>query len=118
MLPPVDFLRELVDVPQRALVDVDAAGDVAIEQERLGERDLVVLGARARLQRQRQRFAAAEEVRGLERQLAEEAFELRHAGAERQLVAVLLFQLQRDVDLVLLAGRLLDVDALALLRGS
>lgn len=44
------FLRELVDVAQRALVDVHAAGDVAIEQERLGEGDLVVLGARAGLQ--------------------------------------------------------------------
>ena len=106
------FLRELIDVAQRALVDVDAAGDIAIEQERLRERELVVLRPRPDLQRHRERLAAAEEVRGLERQLAEEALELRHAGAERQLVAVLLLELQRDVDLVLLAGRLLDVDAL------
>src|SRR5215203_1148356 len=106
-------LRELVDVAQRPLVDVDAAGDVAVEQERLGERDLVILGARASLQRQRQRLAAAEEIRRLERELAEEAFELRHARAERELVAVLLFELEGDVDLVFLTRGLLDVDPLA-----
>src|SRR5215203_738306 len=90
-------LRELVDVAQRPLVDVDAAGDVAVEQERLGERDLVILGARASLQRQRQRLAAAEEIRRL----------------ERELVAVLLFELEGDVDLVFLTRGLLDVDPLA-----
>src|SRR5215203_2685218 len=90
-------LRELVDVAQRPLVDVDAAGDVAVEQERLGERDLVILGARASLQRQRQRLAAAEEIRRL----------------ERELVAVLLFELEGDVDLVFLTRSLLDVDPLA-----
>ena len=45
------FLRELIDVARRALVDVDAAGDVAIEQERPGERDLVIFRARSDLQR-------------------------------------------------------------------
>src|SRR4030095_7244289 len=40
---------------------------------------------------------------------AKKAFELRHAGAERQLIAVLLLELQRDVDLVLLSWRLLDL---------
>ena len=107
------LLRELADVADVPLVDVDAAGDVAVEQERLGERQLVVLGARPALQRQGEALAAAEEVRGLERQLAEEPLELRDAGAEGELVAVLLFELQRDVDLVLLVRRLLDVDVLA-----
>ena len=76
--------------------------------------DLVVLGAVALLRGDAERLAAAEEVRGLERQLPEEAVELRHAGAERQLVAVLLLELQRDVDLVVDARRLLDVDRVAL----
>src|SRR5207244_13613858 len=66
--------------------------------------------------RQREAFAAAEEVRGLERELAEEAFELRHAGAEGELIAVLLFELQLEIDFVLLARRLLDVDVLAALE--
>ena len=95
------LLRVVADVLQRALVDVEAAGDVAVEQERLGERQLIVLRAIAGLHRDRQALAAAEEVRGLERQLAEEALVLRDAGAERQLVAVLLLELQRDVDVVL-----------------
>ena len=42
----------------------------------------VVLRARPGLQRHRQALAAAEEVRRLERELAEEALELRDAGAE------------------------------------
>ena len=45
------LLRVLTDVLERALVNVEAAGDVAIEEERLGERDLIVLGAATRLQR-------------------------------------------------------------------
>ena len=39
-------------------------------------------------------------------------FELRDAGAEGELVAVLLLELQLDVDLVVCARRLLDVDVL------
>ena len=92
------LLRVVADVLQRPLVDVEAAGDVAVEEERLGERQLVVLRAVARLHRHGQALAAAEEVRRLERELAEEAFVLRDAGAERQLIAVLLLELQRDVD--------------------
>jgi hypothetical protein len=38
---------------QRALVDVEAAGDVAVEEERLGKRQLIVLRAIASLQRAR-----------------------------------------------------------------
>ena len=41
------LLRELADVADVALEDVDAAGDGAVEQVRLGEGDLVVLRARA-----------------------------------------------------------------------
>ena len=63
MLPPVDLLRVVADVLQVALVDVEPAGHVPVEQERLGERQLIVLGAIARLQRQRQALAAAQEVR-------------------------------------------------------
>ena len=98
-------LRELIDVADLALEDVDAGGDRPVEQERLGERDLVVLRPRPGLERQRQRLAAAHEVRGLERQLTEEPLELRHAGAERELVAVLLLELQRDVDVALRSRR-------------
>ena len=107
------LLRELADVADLLPEQVQAAGDVAVEQERLGERQRVVLRARAALQRDGQALAAAEEVRGLERQLAEEALELRDAGAEGQLIAVLLFELQPHVDLVLLVRRLVDVDVLA-----
>ena len=110
------LLRELADVADVGLEQVEAAGDVAVEEERLGEGERVVLRARAGLQRERQAFAAAQEVRGLERQLAEEAFELRDAGAEGQRIAVLLLELQPDVDLVRLVRRLLDVDVLAALE--
>ena len=88
--------------------------DGPVEEERLGEAELVVLRARALLQGDRERFAAAQEVRRLERQLPEEAFVLRHARAEGELVAVLLLHLEPDVDLVLGIGRLLDVDRLVL----
>ena len=93
-------LRELADVLDLLVEDVDARRDRAIEEERLGEADLVVLGAVALLRRHAERLAAAEEVRRLERELAEEALVLRDAGAERDLVAVLLLELQPDVDLV------------------
>ena len=109
-------LRELALVANLARVDVDAGGHRPVEEERLGECELIVLRAIALLRGRAERLAAAEEVRGLERQLAEEAVELRHAGAERQLVAVLLFELERDVDLVVGVRRLLDVDGLAFER--
>ncbi len=89
---------------------VDADRDRPVEQVRLAERDLVLPGLRALLQRDAERLAAAEEVRRLERQLAEEPVELRHAGAERDLIAVLLLELQLDVDLVVHARRRRDVD--------
>ena len=44
-------LRELADVADLADEEVDAGGHRPIEQERLGERDLVVLGAVALLRR-------------------------------------------------------------------
>jgi len=78
------FLRELADVADVRLENLRAARDVAIEEERLGERQRVVLRARAALDRHQQALAASEEVRRLERQLTEHAFELRHAGAEGQ----------------------------------
>src|SRR4051812_17661299 len=106
-------LRELADVADVLAEDVEAAGDVAIEEERLLERKRVVLRARAGRHRQREALAAAEEVRRLEGQLTEEALEFGDAGAKRQLIAVLLFELQLDVDLVRRVGRLLDVDVLA-----
>ena len=104
------LLRELVDVVDVVLEDLDAARHVAVEQERLGEPERVVLRERPGLQRHRQAFAAAQKFERLERELAEEAFELRDAGAERELVAVLFLQLQPDVDLVRLVRGLLDVD--------
>ncbi len=110
------LLRERADVVDRPVEDVDAAGDRAVEQVRLAERQLVVLVALAGQHRQRQRFALAEEIRRLEGELGEGALELRHAGAERQLVAVLLLELQGDVDLVLLARRLVDLDVLVALE--
>ena len=112
-VPPVDCCVNWLDVADFAAEQVRAAGDVAIEEERLGERQRVVLRALAALQRHGQALAAAEEVGGLERQLAEEAFELRDAGAEGELVAVLLFELHLHVDLVVDVGRLVDVDVLA-----
>ena len=44
------LLRELADVADVAPEEVEAAGDVAVEQERLGERELIVLRPRAGLQ--------------------------------------------------------------------
>src|SRR6185436_19652420 len=82
--------------------------DVAVEEKRLGETQAVVLRARSRLDRDREALTAPEEVRGLERQLAEKALVLRHAGAERQLVAVLLLELQPHVHPRVLAVRLVD----------
>src|SRR5690606_26028607 len=89
--------------------EIGPDGDRSLEQVRLGERDLVVLRLRALLQRHADRLTAAQEVRRLERELPEEAVELRHAGAEGELVAVLLLEPQRDVDLVVGARRLHDV---------
>ncbi len=109
-------LRELADVPHVVPVQIDAAGDVAVEQERLGEGQRVVLRAGAGRQRHREALAPAEEVARLERRLAEEALELGDAGAEADLVAVLLFQLHLDVDLVGDARRLVDGDVLAVLE--
>src|SRR6185295_12044911 len=107
------LLRELPDVADVLLEQVEAAGDVAVEEERLAEGERVVLRARTGLHREGEALAAAEEVGGLERQLAEEAFELRHAGAEGELVAVLFLELQLQIDFVLLAWGLLDVDVLS-----
>ena len=92
------LLRVVADVVERPLEDVEAAGDVAIEQVRLGERELIVLRPIARRHLHGQALAAAHEVRRLERQLAEHALVLRHAGAEGELIAVLLRQLHRHVD--------------------
>ncbi len=94
-------LRELADV-------ADVAGGrgstppVMLRSNRNGsvKPTVVVLRARPGLQRHRQALAAPQKVRRLERQLAEEALELRDAGAEAELVAVLLLELQPDVDLV------------------
>src|SRR5262249_30463317 len=71
------------------------------------------LRARSTLSRHGETFATAEEIRRLERQLSEDAFELRYAGAKRQLVAILLFQLHLDVDLVVDVLNLVDGDVLA-----
>src|SRR4029077_6257387 len=55
---------------------------------------------------------APEEVRRLEGQLTEEPLELRDAGTERELVAVLLLELHPHVHLALGARQLLDGDVL------
>ena len=104
------FLRVGVLIAQLALEQMSTPAVIG-RSNRYGsaEGELVVLGERARHDRERRALAAAEEVRCLERELSEEAFELRDAGAEGQLVPVLLLELQRDVDLVLLAGDLLDL---------
>ena len=109
-------LRVDVDVLVLALVDVDAERHRPVEQERLAERDLIVLRAAPLLGLDRERLAAAEEVRRLERQLTEEAFELRHAGAKRQLIAVLLLERQLEVDLVVCSRCLLDADCIPFQR--
>ena len=98
---PVEACVNWLDVLDLLVEDVDAGGDRPIEEERLGEPDLVVLRAVALLRRHAEGLAAAEEVRRLERELPEEALVLRDAGAERDLVAVLLLELQPDVDLAL-----------------
>ncbi|MEZ5284458.1 MAG: hypothetical protein R2712_06550 [Vicinamibacterales bacterium] len=113
--PPAASLVRTGRCSAACAVDVEAAGDGAVEQERLGEGELVVLRARPDLQRDGERLAAAEEVGGLEGQLPEEPLELRHARAEGELVAVLLLELERDVDLALLTGGLLDVNGFAAL---
>src|SRR5262249_59004150 len=59
-------LRELPDVANVLPEDVEAAGDVAVEEERLLEGERIILRARAGRQRQREALTAAEEVRGLE----------------------------------------------------
>ena len=102
------------DVLHLADEEVDAGGLRPVEQERLAEGELVVRRAAALLRRDGERLPAAEEVRRLERELAEEAVVLRDARAERELVAVLLLELQLDVDLVVGPRRLVDVDGLAL----
>src|SRR5262245_4101316 len=75
------LLRELPLVADLTREEVDAGRHRPVEEERLGEGELIVLGAIALLRRNAECFAAAEEVRGLERQLTEEPVELRHAGA-------------------------------------
>src|SRR5207237_883596 len=60
-------LRELADVAYVLAEQIEAAGDVAVEEERLLERERIVLRARAGRHRHRETFAAAEEVRRLER---------------------------------------------------
>ena len=69
-------LRIRVVVANLALEQVDAGVDRTIEQERLAERQLVVLDLRAGQDREGDAFAAAKEVRRLERELAEEPLEL------------------------------------------
>src|SRR6202035_4657547 len=98
------------DVSDVLLEQVDAARDVAVEEERLGEPDRIILRARSGLDRHREAFAAPHEVRRLEGQLSEHAFELGHAGAEGELIAILLFELELDINLVWLGRRLLNVD--------
>src|SRR4029079_14655145 len=62
---PLGRLGELADVLDFLVEDVDAGGGRSIEEERLGETDLVVLRAVALLQRDAEGLAAAQEVRGL-----------------------------------------------------
>ena len=104
------------DVLKIADEQIDAGRLRLVEQERLAERELIVRGAAPLLRGHREGFAAAKEVRRLERELTKEAVVLRHAGAEGQLVAVLLLELQLDVDLVVGPRRLLDANCLALER--
>src|SRR6185437_2416222 len=67
------ILRELADVLDLLVEDLDARRDRAVEQERFGEADLVVLRTVALLRGDAERLPAAHEVRRLERELTEEA---------------------------------------------
>ena len=59
-------LRELIEVVNLLLEDLEARREIPVEEERFGEAQRVVLRERPGLHRQRQALAAAEEVRRLE----------------------------------------------------
>ena len=81
-------------------VQLGARADGAVEDVGLQERDLVVAGARTGLGGQAQRLAQAQEVGGLEAAVEERPLQPRDAPAQRELVAVLLLELEGDVDLL------------------
>src|SRR5262249_62354892 len=84
-----------------AFEDVEARRDGPVEQVGLGDRELVVLRALPGLGRELEGLARAQEVRGREGGVDERALEAAHPAPERELVAVLLLDLERDVELVL-----------------
>ena len=89
---------------------LDSAGDRPTKQVRLGESDVVVLDSFTILERQRQRFATPKKVACREPKLQEKTVELRRAGAKGQLVQVRLYEIERQIDLILVTGSLVDLD--------
>ena len=83
-----------------ALEEIHPGGDRAVEEVGLADRQRVVLRALAALRVDLEGLAGAEEVRGREGGVDEGALEAAHAAAEGELVAVLLLDLEGDVDLV------------------
>ena len=86
-----------------------AGGDRPVEEVRLADAELVVLRAAPGLRGEGDGLAAAEEVRGREARVEECPLVAREAAAEGELVAVLLLDLEGDVDLVVGVLARLDV---------
>ena len=57
------LLRELADVPIFVPEQIEAARNVPVEEEGFGEGELIILGARSGLDRQRETFATSHEIR-------------------------------------------------------
>ncbi len=114
-LAVVDALRaeRVVDLSR---IDAAAGGHRPAKDERLAERQLVVGRSGPALQRHGHAFAASEEIRRRVGKVQEQPFVLRGAGAEGQLVPVLLLDLDPHVDLRVVAGRPLDRDRLLVER--
>src|SRR6185437_5463842 len=95
------------------LVEVDAGAQRLVEEVRLGEAELVLLGDGGKLNGSAQRLPAAEQVALRVAELTDERAGRGITGAERQLAGRLLGDGDRQVGAVgLAAGRVLDRDVL------
>ena len=115
-VPPVVWLLEarLASVIVDFLVEeVEAGGEVAVEEARLGEAQVDLQALERAGELQAQELAVAEQVALGDADVADDAFSRRVAGAERQLAGRLLDHLHVEDDAVgRRAGPALDVDGL------